>query len=153
MGKECEIKKYIDVLPVSKEEKEFINEKHNKVFNELKASKKFRFVDGVLQAFKENYVESLNEVAAINAKYGKVAAIVDTTKAKRVVQINTISLGKNYVDAKEARGLQEQDAERAGVEYTDDYLFDNKSDKTQELFDKIMNTPSRVIDEKIKNCL
>jgi len=129
MGKECEIKKYIDVLPVSKEEKEFINEKHNKVFNELKASKKFRFVDGVLQAFKENYVESLNEVAAINAKYGKVAAIVDTTKAKRVVQINTISLGKNYVDVKEARGLQEQDAERAGVEYTDDYLFDENKEE------------------------
>ena len=35
MGKECEIKKYIDVLPISKEHKEYINNKHNIVFNEL----------------------------------------------------------------------------------------------------------------------
>lgn len=35
----------------------------------------------------------------------------------------------------------------------DELPFQKISKDTQELFDKIMNTPSRVIDEKIKNCL
>lgn len=35
----------------------------------------------------------------------------------------------------------------------DELPFQKVSKDTQELFDKIMNTPSRVIDEKIKNCL
>jgi len=67
--------------------------------------------------------------------------------------IKAIDKKRNVENTEKIREELRKDAERAGVEYTDDYLFDNKSDKTQELFDKIMNTPSRVIDEKIKNCL
>lgn len=67
--------------------------------------------------------------------------------------IKAIDKKRNVENTEKIREELRKDAERAGIEYTDDYLFDNKSDKTQELFDKIMNTPSRVIDEKIKNCL
>lgn len=38
-------------------------------------------------------------------------------------------------------------------QFGDDLPFQKVSKETQDLFDKIMNTPSRVIDEKIKTCL
>lgn len=67
--------------------------------------------------------------------------------------IKAIDKKRNVENTEKIREELRKDAERAGVEYTDDYLFDNKSNETQDLFDKIMNTPSRVIDEKIKTCL
>lgn len=149
MPKKCEIKPYIDELPITQKHKEFINNKHNIIFDELKNSKKFKLFNSKLYAFKEKYVESLNEVARVNNKYGnKVVAIINTPTANRVIQINAISLANDYNPEAEEE-FKSQDF------YKDDQILKEQEVKNlsvEELYEKSFEVSDDTIEEKIKQC-
>ncbi len=111
--------------------------------------------------------EDIQAIGNLNKQWGEKVITYNSPEYNDVPGNITISISEKlydkYIKAIDAKRAEEntiqakkdleQDAQRAGVDYTDDYLFDEKPNETQDLFDKIMNTPSRVIDEKIKNCL
>lgn len=111
--------------------------------------------------------EDIQAIGNLNKQWGEKVITYNSPEYNDVLGNITISISEKlydkYIKAIDAKRAEEntiqakkdleQDAQRAGVDYTDDYLFDEKPNETQDLFDKIMNTPSRVIDEKIKTCL
>ena len=90
----------------------------------------------ILQVIEKEYTEQ----ALINTKIAKLKEVAKkyprSLIRSEVKRINTSSSQELY--------------DQFGA---DELPFQKISKDTQELFDKIMNTPSRVIDEKIKNCL
>ena len=111
--------------------------------------------------------EDIQTIGNLNKQWGEKVITYNSPEYNGVPGNITISISEKlydkYIKAIDAKRAEEntiqakkdleQDAQRAGVDYTDDYLFDEKPNETQDLFDKIMNTPSRMIDEKIKTCL
>lgn len=142
MAKKCEIKPYINKLSINDDHKEYINNLHNSIYDELLSTKAFTVKDGNLYALKNDYVKSQKAINAINLKYGKVASLInDKYQGKRLVNINTISLGTNFPieqATREAEKMLREDAERLGLPYTERYMFDD-IDPSSEEFQVISN--------------
>lgn len=102
MSKFCDIKPYINKLNLTADQKVQLNNTHNNVFIELRSSKSFQHKDGKLYALKNDYNKSINEVAALNIRYGnKLAALInDEVGGTRLVSINVLSTLPNDVKNK-----------------------------------------------------
>ena len=130
-----------------------------------------------------NYIVSaLNKIIPISKKFFDVVTdfkLIEKTMVEDVFGTTekevtkTLKLPKNIKKSKEEflekmdefkssiNTLMQIDSKLFSSENTTNFFTSNRfnqennnvSKETQKLFDKIMNTPSRVIDEKIKNCL
>lgn len=74
----------------------------------------------------------------INITYNNdVLSKIDTFRKSLGIYESKLSYAsyiKNSTKSQEARKIQQEDAERAGVDYTDDYLFDNQDEDTDDPF-------------------
>lgn len=95
MSKNCEIKKYIEKLPLSQTEKERLNNIHNAIGKSAIESKAFRLYEGRIYARKFSYNKAVQFVSSINKQYNTtIAKLVQSLPNQHTLSVNVTSLSK-----------------------------------------------------------
>ena len=123
-NKKCEIKEYIKVLPTSEKHKEYINDKHNEIFDYAKSTKKFvEKKPGILVAYKHRLDKATEDIVNINNKFGSKVVALKPGVLGQTLQINAISAANDFVE----------DTTRFNEFYKEDFAF--REQELKELFD------------------
>ena len=106
MSKKCIIKPYIQTITSNPKEQEVLNDLHNQIFDEIKASKQFGYSNGYLMEkdISKGYTKEVNEgravVKAVETKYGEGTAWIAKSKAgdRNHVYVSVRPIADKYID-------------------------------------------------------